>query len=99
MEQEVEQEVKEEEKEEEKPTPTTCEDDAPEKSAEPTEQEKQDEPPPTEVKRSAQGFYFLCAVSRSVKCFDTRFTFMLLCSEAFDGFIDSTNSNFFASWL
>lgn len=95
MEQEVEQEVK----EEEKPTPTTCEDDAPEKSAEPTEQEKQDEPPPTEVKRSAQGFSFLCAVSRSVKCFDTRFTFMLLCSEAFDGFIDSTNSNFFASWL
>lgn len=95
MEQEVEQEVK----EEEKPTPTTCEDDAPEKSAEPTEQEKQDEPPPTEVKRSAQGFYFLCAVNTSVKCFDTRFTFMLLCLEAFDGFIDSTNSNFFASWL
>lgn len=50
----MEQEVKEEEKEEEKPTPTTCEDDAPEKSAEPTEQEKQDEPPPTEVKSSGK---------------------------------------------
>ncbi|XP_073333479.1 dnaJ homolog subfamily C member 21 isoform X1 [Pagrus major] len=52
---EVEQEVE----EEEKPTPTTCEEeapeeDAPEKAAEPTEPEKQDDPPPTEIKSSGK---------------------------------------------
>ncbi|GAA6230054.1 dnaJ homolog subfamily C member 21 isoform X2 [Lates japonicus] len=39
--------------EEEKPTPTTCEEDAPEKSADPSEPEKQDDPPPTDVKSSS----------------------------------------------
>ncbi|KAM8742873.1 dnaJ homolog subfamily C member 21 isoform 1-T1 [Acanthopagrus schlegelii] len=48
----VEQEVEQEVKEEEKPTPTTCEEDVPEKSADPGEPEKQDEPPPTGVKSS-----------------------------------------------
>ncbi|GAA6230055.1 dnaJ homolog subfamily C member 21 isoform X1 [Lates japonicus] len=40
--------------EEEKPTPTTCEEDAPEKSADPSEPEKQDDPPPTDVKSSGK---------------------------------------------
>lgn len=42
------------EEEEEKPTLTICEEDSPEKSADPTAPEKQDDLPPTEVKRSAQ---------------------------------------------
>ncbi|XP_044029546.1 dnaJ homolog subfamily C member 21 isoform X1 [Siniperca chuatsi] len=41
------------EEEDEKPTLTTCEEDAPEKSPEPTEPEKQDDLPPTEVKSSS----------------------------------------------
>uniref|UniRef100_A0A3B4WUY8 DnaJ homolog subfamily C member 21 n=1 Tax=Seriola lalandi dorsalis TaxID=1841481 RepID=A0A3B4WUY8_SERLL len=44
----------EEEEEKPTPTPTTCEEDAPEKSADPTEPEKQDDLPPTEVKSSGK---------------------------------------------
>lgn len=44
----------EEEEEEEKPTLTTCNEDAPEKSADPTEPEQQDELPPTEAKSSGK---------------------------------------------
>ncbi|XP_041816167.1 dnaJ homolog subfamily C member 21 isoform X3 [Chelmon rostratus] len=42
------------EEEEEKPTPTTCKEDAPEKSADATEPEKQDDVPQTEVKSSGK---------------------------------------------
>ena len=41
----------EEEEEEEKRTPTTCEEDAPEKSENPTEAEKQEDPAPTELEK------------------------------------------------
>ncbi|KAI4816677.1 hypothetical protein KUCAC02_008993 [Chaenocephalus aceratus] len=41
----------EEEEEEEKQTPTTCEEDAPEKSEDPTEAEKQEDPAPTELEK------------------------------------------------
>ncbi|XP_076613847.1 dnaJ homolog subfamily C member 21 isoform X3 [Chaetodon auriga] len=44
----------EEEEEEEKPTLTTCKEDAPEKSADPTDPEKEDDLPPTEVKSSGK---------------------------------------------
>ncbi|XP_075943660.1 dnaJ homolog subfamily C member 21 isoform X2 [Anarhichas minor] len=53
-EEEVEVEVEVEVEEVEKPTPTTCEDEAPEKSENTTEPEKQDDPPPAEVKSSGK---------------------------------------------
>ncbi|XP_060951279.1 dnaJ homolog subfamily C member 21 isoform X2 [Limanda limanda] len=44
----------EEVEEKEKPTPTTCEEDVPDTSADPTEPEEPDDPPPTEVKSSGK---------------------------------------------
>ncbi|KAF3848997.1 hypothetical protein F7725_015494, partial [Dissostichus mawsoni] len=49
--QKVVQSAPEEEEEDEKQTPTTCEEDAPEKSENPTEAEKQEDPAPTELEK------------------------------------------------
>lgn len=48
------------EEQEEKPTLAACDEDAPEKSADPPEPEKQDDLPPTEVKRSVSRVLLCC---------------------------------------